>query len=395
MDLEKLQARLKAIGQEAQSATGDKLDALMTEAEEIKNQIKEANVRAELDALAKNLPTVQIKEAQNKVDNVREKRGETLKNGGAVHYKLNPKNAITTTSTLLEEHTASDIKPTFTELSSLINRVRVVPLPGGESYQRAYLKGYGVGDYTAEGADYTTAEPTFGYADLTKTKITAYAEETNEVSKLPNADYDSFISGGIATAINKKINAEILIGNGATGHFKGIFFNDTDTAKQVIDPDTDLEMSAIDETTLDEIIYSFGGEESVESIAVLILNKKDLKAFATLRDAQGDKVYDVVNNGNTGSIDGVPFIINSACKALSDSTVTTGAYCMAYGPLSNYEMAIFSDLETARSTDFKFKQGQIAFRGEIYAGGTVAAHNGFIRVKKGSTVAAAKASTTK
>lgn len=395
MDLEKLQAKLKAIGQEAQSATGDKLDALMTEAEEIKNQIKEANVRAELDALAKNLPTVQIKEAQNKVDNVREKRGETLKNGGAVHYKLNPKNAITTTSTLLEEHTASDIKPTFTELSSLINRVRVVPLPGGESYQRAYLKGYGVGDYTAEGADYTTAEPTFGYADLTKTKITAYAEETNEVSKLPNADYDSFISGGIATAINKKINAEILIGNGATGHFKGIFFNDTDTAKQVIDPDTDLEMSAIDETTLDEIIYSFGGEESVESIAVLILNKKDLKAFATLRDAQGDKVYDVVNNGNTGSIDGVPFIINSACKALSDSTVTTGAYCMAYGPLSNYEMAIFSDLETARSTDFKFKQGQIAFRGEIYAGGTVAAHNGFIRVKKGSTVAAAKASTTK
>lgn len=395
MDLEKLQARLKAIGQEAQSATGDKLDALMTEAEEIKNQIKEANTRAELDALAKNLPTVQIKEAQNKVDDVREKRGETLKNGGAVHYKLNPKNAITTTSTLLEEHTASDIKPTFTELSSLINRVRVVPLPGGESYQRAYLKGYGVGDYTAEGADYTTAEPTFGYADLTKTKITAYAEETNEVLKLPNADYDSFISGGIATAINKKINAEILIGNGATGHFKGIFFNDTDTAKQVIDPDTDLEMSAIDETTLDEIIYSFGGEESVESIAVLILNKKDLKAFATLRDAQGDKVYDVVNNGNTGSIDGVPFIINSACKALSDSTVTTGAYCMAYGPLSNYEMAIFSDLETARSTDFKFKQGQIAFRGEIYAGGTVAAHNGFIRVKKGSTVAAAKASTTK
>ena len=131
------------------------------------------------------------------------------------------------------------------------------------------------------------------------------------------------------------------------------------------------------------------------SISILILNKKDLKAFATLRDAQGDKVYDVVNNGNTGSIDGVPFIINSACKALSDSTVTTGAYCMAYGPLSNYEMAIFSDLETARSTDFKCKQGQIAFRGEIYAGGTVAAHNGFIRVKKGSTVAAAKASTTK
>lgn len=57
-------------------------------------------------------------------------------------------------------------------------------------------------------------------------------------------------------------------------------------------------------------------------------------------------------------------------------------YCMAYGPLSNYEMAIFSDIDARKSLDYKFKQGQIAYRADIFAGGAVAAHNGFIRVKR-------------
>jgi HK97 family phage major capsid protein len=142
-------------------------------------------------------------------------------------------------------------------------------------------------------------------------------------------------------------------------------------------------VTAIDETTLDEIIYAFGGDEDVEDGAVLILNKKDLKAFATFRDAEGEKVYTVVNNGNTGTIDGVPYLINSACKALSAAATASASYCMAYGPLSNYTMAIFSDVDIQRSTDYKFKEGMIAHKGVVFAGGNVTAKNGFLRVKKG------------
>ena len=175
---------------------------------------------------------------------------------------------------------------------------------------------------------------------------------------------------------------QILIGDGTTGKFKGIFHNPTKTEEQVIDPKTDIELEAIDDGTLDEIIYSYGGEEEVEAVAVLILNKKDLKAFAKLRDKQGRKVYTIVNHGNTGTIDGVPFIINSACKAVVDAATAAGDYVMAYGPLENYEMAIFSDIDARKSTDYKFKQGQIAYRADIFAGGAVAAYNGFVRAKK-------------
>ena len=178
------------------------------------------------------------------------------------------------------------------------------------------------------------------------------------------------------------MSRQILIGDGTSGKFKGIFYNPTETKDQVIDPATDLSMTAVDDGTLDEIIYSFGGDEDVEDAAVLVLNKKDLKAFAKLRDKQGRKVYTIVNHGNTGTIDGVPYVINSACGAVTDTQTKAIVYCMAYGPLSNYEMAIFSDIDARKSLDYKFKQGQIAYRADIFAGGAVAAHNGFIRVKR-------------
>ena len=59
---------------------------------------------------------------------------------------------------------------------------------------------------------------------------------------------------------------------------------------------------------------------------------------------------------------------------------------MAYGSLANYRFTDFSPLTISKSTDYKFKEGMIAFKGVIYAGGNVAAHNGFIRVKKAATI---------
>ncbi|MFH3663659.1 phage major capsid protein, partial [Acinetobacter baumannii] len=91
-------------------------------------------------------------------------------------------------------------------------------------------------------------------------KITAYSEDTEELQKLPAADYDSEVMKGITVATRKKITREILIGTGATNRLVGIF---SDAAK-AIDPATDLEISKIDASTLDEIIYSYGGDEDVE-----------------------------------------------------------------------------------------------------------------------------------
>jgi HK97 family phage major capsid protein len=299
-----------------------------------------------------------------------EKRGNDLKEGRSV--------TVSSSNIVVPQRDANDIRQTFNEVSSLIDNVSQKPLIGGESFRQPYVAGYGTGDYKNEGQAYAEAEPTFGYAQINKTKITAYAEDSEELTKLPAADYDAEVQKGIRIACRKKITREILVGDGSTGHIVGIF-SDAATA---IDADTDIDIAEIDETTLDEIIFSFGGDEDVEDAAVLILNKKDLKAFAQLRTADGKKIHSIVSKGNYGTIDGIPYLINSACKAISASTTTAGQYCMAYGPLSNYMLAIFSDMDIQRSTDYKFKEGMIAHRGSVFIGGNVVSKNGFLRVKK-------------
>lgn len=397
MSAKELKARLKELNSYADSEEGEVLDKILEEADIIDGILKDAKARQRLTNMAadagKNItddgqPGEAGEGASDKLDKISE-RGKSIKNGKAVKFaaklvstKIN--NALSTAQTVLPTHEATDIKPTFNDVSSLIDRVKAIPLPGGETYQRGYVESYGDGAGTSEeGADYNPTEPKFGYVTIKKEKITAYTEEPEEMIKLPDADYDGVVESSVTMAIRRYISRQILIGDGSTSKLKGIFYNPVASNEQVIDPETDITtITEIASDTLDEIIYSYGGEEEVEDVAVLILNKKDLKAFAKLRDKQGRKVYTIVNHGNTGTIDGVPYIINSACKPVSDPATAQGAYEMAYGPLENYELAIFSDIDARKSTDYKFKQGQVAYRGDIFVGGAVASKNGFIRVKK-------------
>ena len=390
MSKKELKDRLKDLGKNAQALSGQELTDAMDEARTIGEILDEIKAREDLMAAAQaaggtdpdGKPGENGSEPKNQV---REKNGKTLKDGKKVSYKAkalaNPRNALSTaTGVVMPHHTSPDIMPTFNNVSSLIDRVRTVPLVGGESYQRPFVKSYGDGaGSTTENTDYNTSEPTFGYADIVREKITAYAEEPEEMSKLPDADYDGVVEESVTRAIRRYASRQILVGAGGTGKFRGIFYNPTSSADDIIDRNTDIStITAIDDGTLDEIIYSYGGDEDVEDMAVLILSKKDLKKFAKLRDKQGRKVYTIMNHGNTGTIDEVPYIINSACAEIGG---TADAYCMAYGPLSNYEVAIFSDIDAQKSTEYKFKQGQIAYKACVFMGGNVVAKNGFIRVK--------------
>jgi len=393
---DQLNARLKEIGVQSKTAEGEALDALLEEAQDIKDILDQAKKREQLAGIADSAEDPaentgdKTEEKQDAEIKAFDKRGASLKAGKAANFNARiavprVKAALSVTQTAPVVHTAPDLNETSNPVSALVDMVKAVPLQGGETYERGFVKDYvgnGAGP-TAEGGNYNDMEATFGYVTIEKQKITAYTEEPEEMQKLPNADYDSVIEGSVSKAVRKYLSRQILIGDGSTSKLKGIFFNPVAAADQVIDPATDIEITAIDDGTLDEIIYSFGGDEEVEGVATLILNKNDLKAFAKLRDKQGRKVYTIVNNGQTGTIDGVPFVINSACKAITAAATQAGDYSMAYGYLQNYELAIFSDIDVRRSDDYKFKSGQTAFRASMFAGGAVAAWNGFIRVKKG------------
>lgn len=400
MSVKELEKHIAALAKQGETAEGEALDAIVAEVEDAKAIIADAKNRAKLAGLAAVADPEdgdgddgkegETEEAKGKVKAF-EERGAAVKAGKGVKFAA--KNiargvnaSLSVSQTAPVTHTANDVKETFNDVSSLIDRVKAVPLNGGETYTRGFVKSYGNGGGmgTSEGGSYAGNEPTFGYVTIEKQKVTAYTEEPEEMVKLPNADYDGVVESSVTRAIRRIITRQIINGDGTTGNIKGIFYNPASASDDVIDRNTDITLSAIDETTLDNIIYSYGGDEDVEAVATLILNKADLKAFALLRDDLGRKVYTIVNNGNSGAIDGVPFIINAACDAVSATKTSATPYCMAYGVLENFELAVFSDIDARKSEDFKFSTGQIAYRASAFVGGAVAAHNGFIRVKRAS-----------
>lgn len=314
-------------------------------------------------------------------DEEMEKRGVALKEGRSV--------TIASDGVILPNHQSNELGSyPFKEVSTLVDQVKVVNLIGGETYKKSFVKSHGTGGLTAEGDPYTTAEPTFGYATISKVKVTAYAEVTEELEKLPALPYAQEVLNGITIALKKKLSEQILKGAGTTNTFKGIFANNV----EALADNTDLEISEIDANTLDTIIYAYGGDEEVEGGAALILSKNDLRAFANLRTNEGRKVHIIDYLAHT--IDGIPYVINSNCGSIAASGTEAGTYCIAYGALHNYEVPVFSGVDIQKSTDYKFKDGIICYKASVFTGGNVTGYKGFIRVKKAAANASASEEVT-
>ncbi len=318
-----------------------------------------------------------------------EQRGADLKAGKAVTFGLDEiqLRAVTVASETLvaPSVTSPTLAPAFNEVSSLVDLVNAPLLVGAESYSKGFIKSYGTGDYKGEVAEAASAEPEFDYASTGKHRITAYAEISSAVASLNNPNYQNEVMKGMRIALRKKLAQQAIIGGGPTvEELTGIF----NAPANVIPAGSDLKIKAIGADTLDDLVFGYGGDESLEGGTWLILNKKDLAAFAKLRDANGQKkLYNITidANGNTGTISSensyaVRFVINSACTPLAEATA--GDYCMAYGKPQGYEMPMFSPLTVERSTDFQFKKGMVCFRGEVFVGGTPAAFKVFTRVQK-------------
>lgn len=278
---------------------------------------------------------------------------------------------------LLPEHQGTEISPVVGKAySALADKVNLVNLQGGETYKKSFVKNYGTAGTTAEGADYAEAETQFGEAEVAKVKITAYAEISEELEKLPALDYEAEVRKGIDIALKKKIAQQVIAGAGTSNTFVGIYSKE---AANVCVTD-DLPIAEINEDTLTDIVFNYGGDEDVEGPATLILNKADLLAFAKVRTGDGKKVYTIDYANQT--IDGIPYIINSNCVALSKEGTAADAYTMVYGVLSHYEVPVFSPVEIMKSYDHKFKQGIVCYKASVFTGGNTTSYKGFMRVKK-------------
>ena len=369
---QEIEARLTEIrGLASNESDVAKLTAFEEEVDKLQEERAMIEKKMNIASKSDYKPTV-VMETKSKSNEELEARGKAIKEGRVIQ--------VSSDEILLPEHTAGTIAEVpYREVSTLVDKVHVVNLNGGETYKKSFVKSHGEAGLTEEGGAYHETEPEYGYLTITKVKITAYTEITAELEKLPALPYQAEVLKNINISLKKKISQQILRGAGDSNTFTGIF---SDKATALKDQ-KEFTLSEITDTTLDDIIFAYGGDEEVEGGAVLILNKNDLRAFAKLRTKEGRKVHLIDYNACT--IDGIPYVINSHCKAISDPSTAVGEYAIAYGALKNYEVPIFSSVEIGKSTDYKFKDGIICYKASVFTGGNVVGYNGFLRIKKGTT----------
>lgn len=391
-----------------ENAKDEELEEIRREAEELENvNIEEESenhddqgvdqrslLRATVERLEKRSASLSdVKEIKrNNIDKEEEKRisekAEELRAGKAIKLSTGiEKRAVTVSGSgvLVPAKTKREIADSYDKPSSLVDRLNVVPMDGGESYDVPFEKTIGEGGITKEGEAATTAEPTFDHVATNKVKVTAYAEVSEEVEKLPDADYLTRVQQSVTKALKKKIGKMVITGSESDDpkSFNGIY----NTPAKVITGNDDVSIASIDADTLNTIVFALGSDEETEDEAVLILNKADLEEFAKVKDADGKFTYKITRNKGTGKISyqngsaEVEYVINSACNSLTKAS-TKDIKTMIYGALENFELPVFSEIEVKVSDDYKFKEGMKCIKATVMVGGTVSKYNGFVRVLK-------------
>ena len=298
-------------------------------------------------------------------------------------YKKSTRTVILDSDVLVPKHTSNNLNGyPFNQISGIIDAVNYLPVITGETYEEPYIVETGMGDYTEQpgtdgnGGMYHEVGIDWDTVQIKKTKITAYSEITKELEKTPSANYADAVEGNVTVSLKKKLAKEIVVGDGAEGHFVGIM-SDAVKANTV----SDYDLGDINENTLDELILNYGGDEDIESKMAILLNKLTLLAFSRVRGSDKRKVYNI--NYENSTIDGIRFFTSSSVKSFD--AATTGDAVIAYGDFNKYRVAVFSDIETARSEHYKFRQGITAFRGDVFMGGNIMAYKAFTRVFKGES----------
>ncbi len=289
---------------------------------------------------------------------------------------LEKRSATLSSDILVPTIDSNEIIPKFNDVSGILDLIKSMTLNSGSTLRVPYVKSTPIGSITVEGALYDETNTEFGEVEIEGIKITAYTQYSEEVEKLPAAEYEAFIISEIKNTLLRKIIEQIVKGNG-NKQFKGLY------DLSVADNTSDLTINEIDSKTLNKIVFEHNtSAEEVEGNMVLFLNKKDLGAFANVTSQDGRPVYNIQfnSNGMTGFINGTKFCICNSLNSLSNAS--TENYTMVYLDPSKYLVPIFSEIDLKRDYSSGFRNGLVAVKASIIVGGSLISPFGITRIKK-------------
>ena len=275
-------------------------------------------------------------------------------------------------------------------VGAIIDQVYVQDLTG----MAAYLEPYVISEPDAQGAKVSTAagtartasaDPTFGVAKISPYELTTTSYVDRNIARLTPANYYAKVFNMAIKAMRRDTVKMIFNGDGqATNDMFGI-----KTAKNVAGANifATLNVSAVNEDLLTELMFAYGGDEELGGNCRLYLNKKDLQAIGKIRGTnEKRRLYDIVPdaaNPNIGTIrEGgtiVPYSISKQLTALSESTAGAAAiHAMVYGDPRNYELGLFGDYTVRVDESIKGVERMLTILGDAMVGGNLIVDKGFV-----------------
>ena len=255
------------------------------------------------------------------------------------------------------------INDAFTQVSSIVDMVKVTDCSGMGAYKVAYEIAAATAAKQTEGAAVAESDMTFDFVTITPETAAVMSYITKQVRKQSPLNYTEKVRASALTAL-RKYAANLII-----------------TKAKASALTHQLPITAIGADTLRKLALNYGGDLGVEGSAVLVLNKKALIAFGDVRGAQEKKaVYEITpdSNPNTGMIkDG-----GLAVKYVLDNNLADTE--LLYGNLHCFELGLFSDYEITVSEDRNIEKLMLTIVGDVELGGEVVVKDGLILATVGA-----------
>ena len=250
----------------------------------------------------------------------------------------------------------------FVGVSSIIDLVKVVNCEGMGKNRIAYTKTEANAAEQTEGSAAGGTGTTFGFIDISPDSVAVLDAISKQTKKQSPLQYEAKVREKAMLALRKKA-AEIV--------------TEKVLASSLVATQT---LAALDQNAVRDIALNYGGDEGVDGVAYLFLNKADLHTLGKVRGAQEKKAVFEISpdaNGNTGTItDG-----GTSIKYCLNKNVPVGT--MLYGNPKNIELDLFSNYEIAVSEDFYFDKLMDAIRGDVELGADVVAQGGIVKITVG------------
>lgn len=263
-------------------------------------------------------------------------------------------------------------------VSGLINQVNTVNLHGLSGWEEPYVVSdpvaVGVDPMTVNGATRATTDPVFAKAGMTayEANVTSYVPKA--AADLSPAQYAAKVQEMALRSLQRKAVALMINGDGTASPKMHGILNAKNTEGVNIFASI-AGVNAIDEDTLAQMVFGYGGDEMTGGFARLLLTKANLEAFGKLKgDNEKTPLYEIAfdagSGGNTGTIKRggliVPYTI---CSAM-------GAKNLAYGDPFNYMLTLFGDYLISTDASYKAAERLITVLGDVKLSGNLTVDKG-------------------